>query len=211
MPRDAIQSRHPSKIILLSRRLMPKRSTRELWAMKLAGTLPPSKVRAPNPGRVGRRPSGIILGIDPSLRATGLAVVNMDVSPPKLLASATLKLKATASMPDCLAYISKSTSEMIERFAVTAVALEQTIFVQNVKTALILGAARGAAITAAATLEKPVFEYPPLRIKQAVLGYGRASKHQIAHTVKQMLDLDDVLAFDEADAAGVALCHAYTH
>ncbi len=92
----------------------------------------------------------------------------------------------------------------------TSVALEQTIFVQNIKTALILGAARGAAIAAAATLNKPVFEYPPLRIKQAVVGYGRASKHQVTHMVKQMLDLGDALAFDEADAAGVALCHAYT-
>ena len=189
---------------------MPKPSTRDLWAMKLAGKLPPSKAQVPQVGRVGRRNSGIILGIDPSLRATGLAVVNVERSSPKLLASATLRMKANASMPDCLAYIFKSTSEMIEQFAVTSVALEQTIFVQNIKTALILGAARGAAIAAAATLNKPVFEYPPLRVKQAVVGYGRASKHQIAHTVKQMLDLGDALAFDEADAAGVALCHAYT-
>ena len=72
------------------------------------------------------------------------------------------------------------------------------------------GAARGAAIAAAAVLEKPVFEYPPLRIKQAVVGYGRASKHQVAQTVKQLLALGDTLAFDEADAAGVALCHVYT-
>ncbi|MDG2170249.1 MAG: crossover junction endodeoxyribonuclease RuvC, partial [Opitutales bacterium] len=83
-------------------------------------------------------------------------------------------------------------------------------YVQNFQTAQILGAACGAAIAAAAVLEKPVFEYPPLRIKQAVVGYGRASKQQVAQTVKQMLVLEEALAFDEADAAGVALCHAFT-
>ncbi len=190
---------------------MPKRSTRELWARKLAGKQPESKAQLPEVGPERKRACGIILGIDPSLRATGLAVVNVDVNPPKLLGSKTLKMKAKASMPDCLACIYKATSEVIEQFAVTSVALEQTIYVQNFQTAQILGAARGAAIAAAAVLEKPVFEYPPLRVKQAVVGYGRASKHQIAQTVKQMLDLGDALAFDEADAAGVALCHAFTH
>ena len=113
-------------------------------------------------------------------------------------------------MPECLAEIYKATSRAIDEFNVGLVALEQTIYVQNLQTAQILGAARGAAIAAAAVLGKPVFEYPPLRIKQAVVGYGRASKHQMAQTVKQLLNLTDALAFDEADAAGAALCHAFT-
>jgi crossover junction endodeoxyribonuclease RuvC len=82
--------------------------------------------------------------------------------------------------------------------------------VQNFQTAQILGAARGAAIAAAALREVPVFEYPPLRVKQAVVGLGRASKEQVARTVMALLGHSRTLAVDEADAAGVALCHAFT-
>ena len=81
---------------------------------------------------------------------------------------------------------------------------------QNFQTAQILGAARGAAIAAAALRGLPVFEYPPLRVKQAVAGTGRASKEQLARTVMSLLGHARALAFDEADAAGVALCHAFS-
>ena len=178
--------------------------------MKLAGQLPDSATSSNIP-TVGRRlVEGVILGIDPSLRGTGLAVVHVQSGNSRLLGSHTIKMKSKATMPECLAEIYKGTSQAIEKFEVNLVALEQTIYVQNFQTAQILGAARGAAIAAAAVLELPVFEYPPLRVKQAVVGYGRASKHQVAQTVKQLLNLGDALAFDEADAAGVALCHAFT-
>jgi crossover junction endodeoxyribonuclease RuvC len=90
------------------------------------------------------------------------------------------------------------------------VALEQTIYVQNFQTAQILGAARGAAIAAAALQGLPVFEYAPMRVKQAVAGTGRASKEQVARTVRALLRHAATLPLDESDAAGVALCHAYT-
>ncbi len=188
---------------------MAKPSARKLWAMKLAGNLPTSGVVGFD--QAGRRKvEGIILGIDPSLRGTGLAVVEVKRDQRRLLRSHTVRLKAKATMPECLAEIYKSVSSMIEDFDASIVALEQTIYVQNFQTAQILGAARGAAIAAAAVLERPIFEYPPLRVKQAVVGYGRASKHQVAQTVMQLLALDNALDFDEADAAGVALCHAFT-
>jgi crossover junction endodeoxyribonuclease RuvC len=90
------------------------------------------------------------------------------------------------------------------------VAMEQTIFVQNFQTAQILGAARGAAMAAAALFDRPIFEYAPLRVKQAVVGAGRASKEQMARTVMALMGHGRPLASDEADAAGVALCHAFT-
>ena len=176
--------------------------------MKLAGNLPASSKGHPQAGI--KKVEGIILGVDPSLRGTGLAVVEIHSDHRRLLSNATVRMKARATMPECLAEIYKAVSSIIEEFEVNYVALEQTIYVQNISTAQVLGAARGAAIAAAAVLEKPVFEYPPLRVKQAVVGYGRASKHQVAQTVKQLLVLSDALAFDEADAAGVALCHAFT-
>ena len=187
---------------------MAKTSARKLWAMKLAGNLPASSSQLPQVGR--KKVRGVILGVDPSLRGTGLAVLDIKGDQRSLLASATVRMKTKATMPECLAEIYRAVSNMIEEYDVSIVTLEETIYVQNFQTAQILGAARGAAIAAAAVLERPVFEYPPLRVKQAVVGYGRASKHQVAQTVKQLLVLDDALAFDEADAAGVALCHAFT-
>jgi len=109
-----------------------------------------------------------------------------------------------------LAEIHRAITAFLLDFNVRHVALEQTIYVQNFQTAQILGAARGAAITAAALKEKPIFEYAPLRVKQAVVGAGRASKEQMARTVMGMLGHGHPLAPDEADAAGVALCHAFT-
>jgi crossover junction endodeoxyribonuclease RuvC len=119
-------------------------------------------------------------------------------------------MKKSVSMPECLAHIYRGIAEAIEVYPVRHVAVEQTIYVQNFQTAQILGAARGAAIAAAAVAGQSIYEYPPLRVKQAVVGVGRASKEQMARTVMSMLGHGSVLAPDEADAAGVALCHAFT-
>lgn len=190
---------------------MARTSVRDLWKAKLEG-----KLKAPvGPFEMdGRRMPfrGQVLGIDPSLRGTGLALIEfMPGRPAVLLHSRTLRLKPTATMPECLGEIYRSVAQIVQDYLVDHVALEQTIYVQNFQTAQILGAARGAAIAAAAVGEKPVFEYAPLRVKQAVVGVGRASKEQMAKTVMGMLGHGRALALDEADAAGVALCHAMTY
>jgi crossover junction endodeoxyribonuclease RuvC len=114
-------------------------------------------------------------------------------------------------MAVALAAIHRSVADFVEgSAAIRHVALEQTIYVQNFQTAQILGAARGAAIAAAALRGLPVFEYPPLRVKQAVAGSGRASKEQLARAVRSLLAHGRALPPDEADAAGVAICHAFT-
>lgn len=198
---------------------MARASVRDLWKAKLEGRLRPSAAgsqrRAPGPaGAAGgaRRPfRGRVLGIDPSLRGTGLAVLEVAAGrPPLLLHSITVRMKASQSMPACLGEIFRAVAQALETHPVDHVALEQTIYVQNFQTAQILGAARGAAIAAAAVRGLPVFEYPPLRVKQAVVGVGRASKEQVARTVMSILGHGRTLAVDEADAAGVALCHAFT-
>lgn len=187
-------------------------STRQLWKAKIEGRLPPGRPAGAGNGSNGAvRFRGGVLGIDPSLRGTGLALLEFEPGrPPVLLHSRTLHIRPSRSMPECLGEIFKSVSAALETHAVTHVALEQTIYVQNFQTAQILGAARGAAIAAAAVRELPVFEYPPLRVKQAVVGVGRASKVQMARTVMALLGHGRTLALDEADAAGVALCHAFT-
>ncbi|MEZ5277676.1 MAG: crossover junction endodeoxyribonuclease RuvC [Opitutaceae bacterium] len=189
---------------------MARMTSRQLWAAKLAGKAMPGRV-VDLPSAVRRPFNGRILGVDPSLRGTGLAVVEFRPgASPLLLHCRTLLMKKTVSMPECLAGIYRGIAEALDTHSVEHVALEQTIYVQNFQTAQILGAARGAAIAAAAVAGKAVFEYPPLRVKQAVVGVGRASKEQMARTVMAMLGHGATLAYDEADAVGVALCHAFT-
>lgn len=190
---------------------MARTSVRQLWKAKLEGKLNTPAAPFEMDGR--RSPfRGMVLGIDPSLRGTGLALIEFVPGRPSvLLHSRTVRLKSTANMADCLGEIYRSVSRIVQDYLVDHVALEQTIYVQNFQTAQILGAARGAAIAAAAVGEKPVFEYPPLRVKQAVVGVGRASKEQMAKTVMSMLGHGRTLALDEADAAGVAICHALTY
>lgn len=201
---------------------MARSSVRDLWKAKLEGRLPARsdtsaeavrRGRTETPAVAGARPAfeGCVLGVDPSLRGTGLAVLEfVRGRPPVLLHSRTVTVPRSADMPACLAAIHRAVSEVLAAHRVRHVALEQTIYVQNFQTAQILGAARGAAIAAAAVHGEEVFEYPPLRVKQAVVGFGRASKEQVARTVMGILGHGRVLASDEADAAGVALTHAFT-
>ena len=218
---------------------MASKIVRQMWAAKLAGgglagakpgagklsglavgtVVPVSAVRKaagpaghPLAGAMRVSFSGQVLGIDPSLRGTGLALIEFKSGrDPVLLRCRTVKVHPKKSMAFALGDISKAVREFLEGSEVRHVALEQTIYVQNFQTAQILGAARGAAIAAAALHgHDEVWEYAPLRVKQAVVGAGRASKEQMARTVMALLGHGRQLASDEADAAGVALCHAFT-
>ena len=189
---------------------MPRMNVRQMWKAKLAG-----KLAAPAWPAASdlRRPAfaGCVLGIDPSLRGTGLALIEFRPGRPAVLLRArTVRVPARRPMAAALAEIHRAVTEFLADADVRHVALEQTIYVQNIRTAQILGAARGAAIAAAALRDRPVYEYPPLRVKQAVVGVGRASKQQMQRTVMSLLGHGAPLATDEADAAGVALCHALT-
>lgn len=181
-----------------------------MWADKVAGKAVGSSLVVPG-SALKRRYVGTILGIDPSLRGMGLAVIEFSGSGRQtLIRSETLKQKPKVSMPQCLGNICSKVLEVLDTYAIDVVALEQTIYVQNFQTAQILGAARGAAIAAAAMRGKPIFEYPPLRVKQAVVGNGRASKEQVAKTIRSLLGHGALLQLDESDAAAVALTHAFT-
>ena len=160
---------------------------------------------------LGKAFRGRVLGIDPSLRGSGFAVLDYAADgTARILEAATLKLHPKLSMPECLGAIGNQVDDFLNQHSVDHVAVEQTIYVQNFQTAQILGAARGAAIGTAAMRGLPVFEYAPLRVKQAVVGMGRASKEQVARTVQNITGTNFELRFDESDAAAVALCHAFT-
>lgn len=198
---------------------MPRMNVRQMWKAKLEGrnlSAPLAvSARALNAGfdvptltRTAFR--GQVLGIDPSLRGTGLALVEFAAGRTTLLRCETVRVPSSRSMAEALAEIHRAVHGFLANFDVRHVALEQTIYVQNFQTAQILGAARGAAIAAVGLQEKPIYEYAPLRVKQAVVGAGRASKQQMARMVMSLLGHGRPLASDEADAAGVALCHAFT-
>lgn len=186
-------------------------SSRNMWTAKLAGKdVAPVAVAALGVA-VGRPFRGIVLGIDPSLRGTGLAIVEARGRDDLVLhASLTLKLETRLSMTECLGRIAAAVNAQLDGHAVDHVAVEETIYVQNFRTAQILGMARGAAIATAALRGLPIHEYSPLRVKQAVSGFGRASKEQISEQMKGLLKLTTALPFDESDAAAVAACHAFT-
>jgi len=188
---------------------MARASSRSLWTQYLkTGSSSASQEPLPQ-----LRPafSGLILGIDPSLRSTGLALVNFKNNQPTLIQPVTIKLQPGLPFDVCLGAIFQAVEQLIKPYPIGCVALESTVYVQNFQIAHKLGSARGAAIAAAAVCGWRVYEYAPLRIKQAITGYGRASKLQINKTIQQWLQLEEPLSTDEADAAAAAICHALTH
>ena len=186
------------------------KSSRKLWAQHLEGKTSRSTVIDPQ-SLLRKTPyKGRILGVDPSLRGTGLAVLECEGQSYKLLHSETLTLKPKVDSIECLGLIHQAVANLLDLWKPRHLSCEATIYVQNFKTAQIMGAARGAALSASAIRGVPVFEYAPLRVKQAVVGFGRASKEQMSQTLAQMLHLPKALPYDESDALGLALCHAYT-
>lgn len=189
---------------------MPRKNARAQWSQFLKSGQRP--IASTTPALANKSVfTGTLLGIDPSVRGMGLALIH--ASKPEcfeLRFSRTLKLSRTLSFHDCLGEIAQETEHCITQMHPDIIAVEETIYVQNFRTAQALGAARGAALAAAARRKIPIFEYAPLRIKQAIVGRGRASKEQVAGMVRQLLRHSTPLPPDESDAAAVAICHALT-
>ena len=148
-----------------------------------------------------------VLAIDPALRKTGFAVVESRgrqlrsiaygtiINPPKLLPSG------------CLVAIREQLHDVIRAHQPTVCAIEATIFVQSLRTAIVLGTARGAALLAAAEHGLAIYEYAPREIKQAAVGRGGAAKEQVAFMIRSLLHLRETPSPDAADALAVALTH----
>lgn len=148
-----------------------------------------------------------VLGIDTSLRSTGLGLVQTAGSRYERLAGATLKVRASHPHSACLLRIHDGISRMLRAGEVDAAAIEGAFYCKNVKTAMILGEARGTAIAACALASVPVYEYAPRRVKQALVGFGGASKEQVRKMVMNVLGLQQEPGEDEGDALALALCH----
>jgi crossover junction endodeoxyribonuclease RuvC len=148
-----------------------------------------------------------VLAIDASLRSTGVAIVDSERGEHRALYFGTIKNKPSLPCSRCLVAIRDQLAVLIHQHEPDSCAMEAVIFVQSHKTAIVLGAARGAAMLAAAERGLSVFEYSPTRIKQATVGRGGADKSQVAFMIRAMLGLTSTPQADEADALAIALTH----
>ena len=148
-----------------------------------------------------------VLAIDASLRNTGVAIVDGVNGQPRVVFFGTIHNASALKSSSCLVAIRERLAELIREHEPDCCALEAVIYVQSYKTAILLGAARGAAILAAAESGLPVFEYAPTRIKQSTVGKGGAGKNQVAFMVRALLGLTETPDADSADALAIALTH----
>src|SRR3982750_2718985 len=148
-----------------------------------------------------------VLAIDASLRNTGVAIVDANNGKPQSVYFGTIHNKSALRPSSCLVCIRDQLAELIREHAPDCCALESVIYVQSYKTAIILGAARGAAILAAAERGLPGFEYPPTPTQPATVGRGTADKNQVAFMIRALLGLTKTPGPDEADALAIGLTH----
>jgi crossover junction endodeoxyribonuclease RuvC len=151
-----------------------------------------------------------VLGIDPSLKSTGYGIIDFSDTNQEysVLTYGTIKQHKNNLFHYRLNEIKIKIEELITLYNPEEVAIENTFYAQNVKTALILGQVRGAALVAISSQERPLFEYSPLEIKKAVTGYGQADKTQVSLMIRTLLNIEDnQMETDASDALGTAFCH----
>lgn len=155
-----------------------------------------------------------ILGIDPGLRLTGFGVIEQAGEQLAYVASGTIKTTSgrgdeLEDLPSRLKTILDGLFEVIATYSPEQVAVEKVFVNVNPQSTLLLGQARGAAISAAVIRQLPVAEYTALQVKQSVVGNGHAAKEQVQEMVKRLLNLPAVPKPDSADALACAICHAH--
>jgi len=149
-----------------------------------------------------------ILGIDPGSRQTGYGIIDSDKSNSTHVDSGCIYVKGE-SFPDRLGHIFQQVSAIIAEYQPIELSIEKVFVNKNVDSAMKLGQARAAAICAAVNAGLTVSEYTPKAVKSAVVGTGGASKEQVQHMMSMLLKLEKGLQADQADALGIALCHAH--
>ena len=150
-----------------------------------------------------------ILGIDPGSRKTGYGLIEHSGNHTRYLASGCIKLNVKESLAERLHQLSTELDKLIEEFQPDCGAVEKIFFAKNAQSALTLGHARGVILLKFSERQLVVHEYQTLKVKQTVVGVGRADKNQIQHMVKILLNLQNKLQEDEADALAVAITHAH--
>ncbi len=148
--------------------------------------------------------------MDPGISATGYGLVGGDRRDMRLVECGVVRSDADRELPARLRQIHDGLLEAIDRLAPECLAVEGVYHGPNVRTAVLLGHARGVIVLAGAARELPVAEYPPAEIKMAVTGSGNASKEQVGFMVQRHLNLKEPPApSDAADGCAAAICHFF--
>lgn len=149
-----------------------------------------------------------VLGIDPGSETMGWGVVEGSGQKYALVAFGTIKSNAKQSFPDRLLKLANSVESLIAEHQPNSLSIEEAFYSVNVKSALKLGQVRGAVLVVAARAGLEIGEYAPRLIKQTVVGYGNAEKHQVQEMVRLLLKMKTVpQPHDAADALAAAICH----
>ena len=150
----------------------------------------------------------VILGIDPGTKTTGYGVVERGGRGLFHRAHGEISMKRGQPLSACLKQIYDQLIEIMKEVEPDAVALEDIFYGKNVKSLVKLAQARGVVILAASHSDIPLYEYTPLEVKKATVGYGRAEKEQVQHMVRAILALQETPPPDASDALAIAICHA---
>lgn len=149
-----------------------------------------------------------VLGIDPGTAITGYGLIDNLEGKLIPVTWGVFNTPSANSLADRLLKIHLSLKEMIDQYQPEALAVEELFFNRNAKTFFAVSQARGAVVLTAALCGVEVFEYTPLQVKQAVVGYGQAEKNQVQAMVKRILKMDNIVKPDDAaDALAIAICH----
>jgi len=150
----------------------------------------------------------IILGVDPGLTQTGFGLISIKEDEPKIIDFGVIQPNKNDTLSERLHTIYLDMEEIIDTFSPTVLSIEDVFYGRNVKSALLLGQARGVAMLCAAKNNMPVFEYSAKKVKQSVTGNGNADKVQLQYMIQQIFNLNSLpKPLDASDAIGIALCH----
>ena len=153
----------------------------------------------------------VILGIDPGLAIVGWGVVDYSGNKFKALGYGSIQTPSTMKTEDRLVEIFKEMNKLIDKYKPDCMAVEELFWNTNQTTGIRVSEARGVILLCAAKLGIPIYEYTPLQVKQAVVGYGRAEKKQVIAMVTMLLKLEKPPKPDDtADALAIAVCHAHS-
>ena len=154
----------------------------------------------------------VILGIDPGYAITGYGLIEYVGNHFKLITSGAIETKKGVPFPKRIQKIYDDMLGLIDSYKPDAIAVEELFFNKNITTGIQVAHGRGAVVISASETDTPIYEYTPLQVKQAVVGYGRADKKQVQTMVKAILKLEQIPKLDDTtDAIAIAICHAHSY
>ena len=149
-----------------------------------------------------------IISVDPGLNNTGFGILDYKGSKIKVVAYGLITPPSEESIPNRLEYLNSHMNDLIDKFKPMSMAIEDSFYSQNVKSAILLGQARGVLLLSAASRGISSMVYAPREIKQSVTGSGSSSKKQVKYMVEKILDIDkSISSLDITDALAIGLCH----